>query len=37
MALFAGPDALSQLWMFWVAPLLGGAIGGAVYRVISTD
>jgi len=37
MALFAGPDALSQLWMFWAAPLLGGAIGGADYRVISTD
>lgn len=37
MALFAGIDALSQLWMFWAAPLLGGAIGGATYRVISTD
>ena len=37
VALFAGTDALSQLWMFWLAPLLGGAIGGATYRVISTD
>lgn len=37
MALFAGADALGQLWMFWVAPLLGGAIGGATYRVISLE
>ncbi len=27
-ALFAEPWALQQLWMFWVAPLIGGAIGG---------
>ncbi|MGZ4472978.1 MAG: aquaporin Z [Nocardioidaceae bacterium] len=30
-ALFAGPDALSQLWLFWVAPLIGGAIAGVSY------
>jgi len=27
-ALFVGGWALSQLWLFWVAPLLGGALGG---------
>ena len=27
-ALFAESWALQQLWMFWVAPLIGGAIGG---------
>ncbi|MFC5593752.1 aquaporin Z [Lysobacter niastensis] len=37
MALFAGAGVLSQLWLFWAAPLLGGAIGGATYRVISLD
>jgi aquaporin Z len=31
-ALFVGGWALEQLWMFWVAPLIGGAIGGLVYR-----
>ena len=30
-ALFVGGDALSQLWLFIVAPLIGGAIGGALY------
>jgi hypothetical protein len=24
--------ALAQLWLFWVAPLIGGALGGALYR-----
>jgi aquaporin Z len=31
-ALFVGGWALVQLWLFWVAPLLGGMIGGAAYR-----
>ncbi len=31
-ALFVGGWALSQLWMFWVAPILGAVIGGLVYR-----
>jgi aquaporin Z len=26
--------AISQLWLFWVAPLLGGVIGGAIYRFL---
>lgn len=36
-ALFAGGWALSQLWLFWVAPLAGGAIGGALYRWLSPE
>lgn len=36
-ALFVGGWALQQLWLFWVAPLLGGAIGGVLYRWISAD
>jgi aquaporin Z len=36
-ALFAGGWALTQLWLFWVAPLLGGAIGGIVYRWLSDE
>ncbi len=30
-ALFAGADALSQLWAFWLFPLVGGAIAGLTY------
>lgn len=31
-ALFVGGWALQQLWLFWVAPLIGGALGGAIYK-----
>jgi aquaporin Z len=31
-AIFAGAAALAQLWMFWVAPLIGAGIAGAIYR-----
>lgn len=33
-ALFAGPAALGQLWLFIVAPLLGGALAAGVYSVM---
>jgi aquaporin Z len=33
-ALFAGPDYLMQLWLFWLAPLAGGVIGAWVARAI---
>ncbi|MGB6676747.1 MAG: aquaporin Z [Terriglobales bacterium] len=33
-AIFVGGWALQQLWMFWVAPLIGGALGGGIYRVL---
>ncbi len=36
-ALFVGGWALAQLWMFWVAPLIGGALGGVIYRWISEE
>jgi len=31
-ALFVGGWALQQLWLFWVAPLIGAVIGGALYK-----
>jgi glycerol uptake facilitator-like aquaporin len=31
-AIFVGGWALGQLWLFWVAPILGAAIAGVVYR-----
>jgi aquaporin Z len=36
-ALFVGGWALAQLWLFWVAPVVGGAIGGVLYRWLSTE
>jgi len=36
-ALFVGGWALQQLWLFWVAPLAGGLIGGFVYKLIGAD
>ena len=33
-AIFVGGWALRQLWLFWVAPLLGGMIGGGTYRAL---
>lgn len=36
-ALFVGGWALGQLWLFWVAPLIGGAIGGVLYNSIFSE
>jgi aquaporin Z len=35
-AMFADTAALSQLWVFWVAPLAGAALGTLIHRLIST-
>jgi aquaporin Z len=36
-ALFVGGWAFQQLWLFWLAPLVGGAAGGAAYRWLSPE
>jgi aquaporin Z len=36
-ALFVGGWALAQLWLFWVAPLVGAALGGLIYPAIAQE
>lgn len=36
-ALFAGTEAISQLWLFWLAPIVGAALAGIVYRALLAD
>lgn len=37
VALFVGDWAVSQLWLFWLAPIVGAVIGALAYRLISED
>ena len=37
VAVFVGDWAIAQLWLFWVAPIVGGLIGAAVYRFIGSE
>lgn len=34
-ALFVGGWALGQLWLFWIAPMIGAALAGPVYPLIA--
>ena len=36
VALFAGGWAVQQLWLFWVAPIIGAVAGGVIYRFLGT-
>ena len=36
-ALVVGGLALQQLWLFWLAPVLGGIVGGAAYRLLFAE
>jgi aquaporin Z len=37
VALFADGPAMSQLWLFWVAPLIGAALGAVIWKVLSPE
>ncbi|NLA51585.1 MAG: aquaporin, partial [Alcaligenaceae bacterium] len=34
VALFQGTWAIEQLWLFWVAPIIGAAIGALIYKYL---
>lgn len=36
-ALFGGPEAWGSLWLFWVAPIAGGIIGGLIGKALQRD
>ena len=36
-ALFVGGWALQQLWLFWLAPIVGGVIGGLIHKAMFAD
>ena len=36
-ALFVGGEPLSQVWLFWVAPILGAIVGGLIYKNLLQD
>lgn len=36
-ALFVGDWALAQLWLFWLAPIVGAAIAGVVWKIVGED
>lgn len=37
VALFVGGNSLSQLWLFWVAPIIGAVIGGGLYAWLGSE
>ena len=37
VALFADTAALSQLWLFWVAPIVGAVIGGVIWKIVGEN
>jgi aquaporin Z len=37
VAIFVGGWAISQLWLFWIAPIVGGVIGAGIYRFIGGE
>jgi len=37
VAIFVGGWAISQLWLFWVAPIIGGILGAGIYRFIGSE
>ena len=36
VAIYVGGWALGQLWLFWVAPIVGGVLGAGAYRLVGS-
>lgn len=37
VAIYVGDWAMSQLWLFWLAPVVGAALGARLYKLVSTE
>ena len=37
VAVYVGDWAVAQLWLFWVAPIVGGVLGAVVYRIVGAE
>ncbi|MCB0024614.1 MAG: aquaporin, partial [Caldilinea sp.] len=37
VAVYVGGWAIEQLWLFWVAPIVGGILGAVLYRLIAKE
>lgn len=37
VALYVGDWAIGQLWLFWLAPIVGGLVGALLHRVVTSD
>jgi aquaporin Z len=37
VAVFVGGWAVAQLWLFWIAPIVGAVVGAVLYRAIATE
>jgi aquaporin Z len=37
VAIFVGGWAVSQLWLFWIAPIVGGVLGASIYRILGRE
>lgn len=36
-AIFAGGEAMSQLWLFWIAPIIGAVLAGIIYKIMAPN
>jgi aquaporin Z len=37
VALYVGDWAVAQLWLFWLAPIVGAVLGAGAYRMIASE
>lgn len=37
VGVFVGDWAIAQMWLFWLAPIVGGALGAVIYKFVATE